>query len=95
MQVSHMQRQQHVAPARAVQDDRAVVFRLSVLNVPSYLQQEEFRGQFSNCNGIRDAIVKKDANGCAAGSPNERLSEYPAAPASSGLPVITIWLLRS
>jgi hypothetical protein len=45
--------------------DSKQVFRLQVVNIPSYLQPEEFRGQFSNFDGVINAAVAKDESGCA------------------------------
>jgi hypothetical protein len=57
--MSHLHGQQSAMPP----DKRAGVVRLTVSNVPSYLQLEEFRGQFSNCEGIVNALVDKDGDG--------------------------------
>ena len=40
------------------------VFRLQVLNVPSYLQPDEFKSQFANCEGLVSASFAKDEAGC-------------------------------
>lgn len=40
------------------------VFRVQVLNVPSYLRPEEFRSQFTTSDGLVSASVGKDQSGC-------------------------------
>jgi hypothetical protein len=39
--------------------------RLQVLNVPQYLQGEEFRNQFLKLDGCINATMSKSENGCA------------------------------
>lgn len=36
------------------------VFRLEVINVPQYLNGDEFRAQFLKLDGCVDAVVEKD-----------------------------------
>jgi hypothetical protein len=62
MQSAHMQMHAGV-PLR---EGQPAVFRVQVVNIPSYLQPEEFRAQFINCDGVLNASVAKDESGCVA-----------------------------